>query len=290
MTESSDPSALAHPPATRRTAAGAGFAWLRRSGYTLVGSLLFAQAVFVAYLLASYGRTTVHGNMAAWSRFSAKGWVPGDTAGNTAMALHVGGALLVLVAGVVQLLPVVRRRAPGVHRWSGRLYLAACLVGAVTGLWLVWGRGTVGDLSQHLAISINALLLLACTVMAWRTARARVFAAHRVWAIRTVVTANGVLFFRVFLALWLAIFRAPVGFDAHAFSGPFLTVLAFSVYVFGPLTVYEMYRLAEGRAEGSRQPLVQTGTAAGLLLLSLLLVAGTGAAALILWLPRLGAG
>jgi uncharacterized membrane protein len=256
---------------------------LRTSGLALLGAVLLAQSVFVLYLLATYGRTTLAGNVAAWSQFSAKGWVLNDTIGNSAMAAHILVALTVLLAGAVQLLPVVRRRAPAVHRWSGRVYLSGCLIGAVSGLVLVWGRGTVGDLSQHIAISINALLLVACATMAWRTARARAFGVHRTWAVRTFIVAHGVLFFRLFLALWLVVFRGPVGFDPQTFSGPFLTALAFTVYVFGPLLAYESYLVAD-RSHG---PMKRAAVSVVLSVLAVAVVAGTASAAMVLWVPRL---
>ena len=256
---------------------------LRRAGHAVLLALVVAQALFVAYLFASYGRATLAGDLAAWATFSAKGWVPGDAMGNGAMAAHLAFAVVVLLAGAVQLAPAVRRRAPAVHRWSGRLYLTGCLLGAVSGLALVWGRGTVGDLSQHVAITINALLLVGCAAMAWRTARARAFDAHRGWAIRTFAVANGVLFFRLLLATWLLAWRAPVGFDEETFSGPFLTALAFTVYVVGPLAVHEAYL----RARRSRSRGWRTATAGLLGAIALVLLGGTGAAALVLWIPRL---
>lgn len=255
---------------------------LQRCGTVLLVSVLFAQAVFLGYLLASYGRTALAGNVAAWARFSYKGWVPGDLAGNASMLLHVGVAVVMLLAGAVQVSPALRRRMPALHRWSGRVYLVGGGLGAASGLALVWGRGTVGDLSQHVAISINALLLVGCAALAWRTARARTFGAHRVWALRTFVVANGVLYFRLFLALWLLVFRAPVGFDPRTFSGPFLTALAITVYVVGPLLVLEAFI----RAERSARPIMRTLTAGLLGGLSALVLAGTGAAVMVLWLPR----
>jgi hypothetical protein len=119
--------------------------------------------------------------------------------------------------------------------------------------------------------------------MAWRTARAREFGAHRIWALRTYVTGLGVLFFRLFLALWVLIFRAPVGFDPRTFSGPFLTALAITVYVGGPLLVVEAYL----RAERSTQVMRQRSTGGAMLMLSVLLLGGTVAASLVFWLPRL---
>lgn len=258
-------------------------AQLRRHGRWLIGSLLFAQALFVLYLLATFGRTVIAGNVAAWSQLSAKGWVAGDQAGNTAMVLHLAFAVLILSLGAIQLSQRVRQRAPALHRWSGRLYLGGCYIAAISGLWLVWVRGTVGDRLQHIAITINALLLFLCAIMAWRTARSRRIAEHRTWALRAFLVGNGVLYFRMFLALWLLVFRAPVGFTPSTFSGPFLTTLAFTVYVFGPLSVFETYRWAERSTSRTRHR-VASGVMIGM---SLLLVCGATAAVLVLWMPRI---
>ncbi len=243
--------------------------------------IVVGQLLFLLYLLASYGRATLAGDVAAWSRFSAHGWVAGDPAGNVAMAAHLLLAAVVLCAGSLQLWPLVRRRWPALHRWSGRLYLSGCFVAAVSGLWLVWGRGTVGDTAQHVAISINAVLLAACAVMAWRTARARAFARHRAWALRTYLAAGGVFYFRVLLSLWLLVFRGPVGFDANTFSGPFLTTLAFGVYVVGPLALFELYRRWSTRAQGAVTPV------ATIYALAVVSAAGVVATVVVLWAPKL---
>ena len=258
-------------------------AQLRRHGRWLIGSLLLAQSLFVLYLLATFGRTVIARNVAAWSQLSAKGWVAGDQAGNTAMVLHLAFAVLILSLGAIQLSQRVRQRAPALHRWSGRLYLGGCYIAAISGLWLVWVRGTVGDRLQHIAITINALLLFVCAIMAWRTARGRRFAEHRTWALRAFLVGNGVLYFRMFLALWLLVFRAPVGFTPSTFSGPFLTTLAFTVYVFGPLSLLEAYRWAERSTSGTRHR-VLSGVMIGV---ALLLVCGAFAAVLVLWMPRM---
>lgn len=254
-----------------------------RGGTALLAVVAVGQLVFLAYLLAAYARSALSGHVTAWSRFSAHGWMPGDRIGNAAMAAHVLLASVVLLSGTVQLLPVVRRRAPALHRWCGRFFVSGCLIGAVSGLWLVWGRGTVGDTPQHVAISLNAVLLAGCATQAWQTARARQFARHRDWALRTYVVAGGVFYFRILLALWLLVFRRPVGFDADTFSGPFLTALAFGVYVVVPLAVLECAR----RALHSSRRAAVAALIFALWMLTLLCAAGLVSAALVLWLPKL---
>ncbi|MFZ8531235.1 hypothetical protein ACO1NH_13755, partial [Staphylococcus aureus] len=74
-------------------------------------------------------------------------------------------------------------------------------------------KGTVGDLGQHLGMSLNALLIVGFAILAWQAARTRDFPAHRRWALRLFLAVNGVWFFRVGLMLWLLVWRRPMGFD-----------------------------------------------------------------------------
>ncbi|HEX6833275.1 MAG TPA: DUF2306 domain-containing protein, partial [Rudaea sp.] len=196
--------------------------------------------------------------------------------------VHLLGALVVLVSGAVQLLPLVRRRWPRVHRWNGRAYLAAAVTASMAGLYMVWITGSVGDLAQHLAITLNALLIFACAALALHAARARRFDVHRRWALRLFLVASGVWFFRIGLMLWIIVNRGPAGFDQETFSGPALTLLAFGQFVL-PLAVAEIYF----RAARQRGAVVKYAATMILAIGGVVTIAGIGAAAMILWLPRL---
>jgi hypothetical protein len=248
--------------------------FLRRSATVWATVALIGQVVFALYVSAVYGKPALQGEFSRWSEGPVKtAWVAGDTAGNVTMGVHVGLAMLILL----------RRRWPGLHRWSGRAYLSAAMITSVAGVYLVWVRGAVGDLAQHIAITTNAVILLLCSVLAWRTARARDFAAHRRWALRTWVAASGVFFFRIYLMAWLLAWRAPVGFDAETFSGPFLTALAFGVYVVLPLLIVESYL----RAERSAQSMQQWITGGVLALVTVVTAGGVVGATMGMWLPRM---
>ncbi len=200
------------------------------------------------------------------------------------LGLHLLLAVTWVLGGLLQLIPAVRRHAPALHRWNGRLYVVFAAVLAVDGLWLVWIRGgVVGDLAQHLAISVNALLIVGCAAMAWRAARSRRFGDHRRWALRLFVVASGVWFFRVGLMAWLAVHQRPVGFDAATFQGPFLTFLAVGVYVVLPLSLLQLYLTAKDRGG----PAAQVGVAAVIGIFTLATCIGTFAATIGMWLPRM---
>ena len=255
---------------------------LRAAAALWVGVAISGQLLFALYVTGFFGRAALGGQYETWNKVLPHGYVAGDTAGNLVVASHLAFAVAILVGGAVQLMPFVRRRWPRVHRWNGRAYLFAALVMSVGGLVMVWTRGAVGDLSQHIAISINALLILGCAGMALRHAVARRVDAHRHWALRLFLVVGGVWFFRIGLMFWIVVNQGPAGFDPQTFTGPFLTFLGFAQYVV-PLAVLELYLRAQRRGSAA----TRFATAALLVTLTLATLAGVAAAAALMWLPRL---
>jgi hypothetical protein len=255
---------------------------LQWSAAACFGAMLTGLAAFATYLIGFYGRAATAGHPEKWNDVLQGGYVPGDSAGNAVLASHLAFGFVVTLGGVLQVLPWVRNRWPRFHRWNGRVFATSAAIASTGGLILIWTRTAAGDLSQHIAISINALLILACTGMAWRLARARRFDAHRRWALRLFLVVNGGWFFRIGLMLWIVLNQGPVGFDAKTFSGPFLTALAFAQYVV-PLALLELYF----HAQAGRTPQVRLAVAGVLGASTLLVLGGSVAAAAILWLPRL---
>lgn len=282
------PSALPLPAASPG-AMPADYDALRRAGALLriAGTSWFVVAVcgqllLAAYVVVFYGGTALAGRFEDWNKVMPHGYVPGSTLLNVVLGLHLLFAAAIIVGGAVQLWPAVRRAAPAVHRWNGRAYLLSAAVLSLGGLLMVWTRDTAGDLSQHIAISGNALVILALSVAAWRAARARRIDAHRGWALRLFLAVSGVWFFRVTLMLWLVANGGPVGFDPKTFSGPVLTAIAFGQYLV-PLAVFELHRRVQ--AGGSRT--AKLALAAAYVPITLATAAGIAAASAILWLPRL---
>lgn len=97
------------------------------------------------------------------------------------------------------------------------------------------------------------------------------------------VVASGVWFFRVGLMAWMAVHQRPVGFDADTFQGPFLTLLAFGVYVLLPLSLLQLYLTAKDRGG----PTAHVGVTAVIGIVTLATCIGTFAAAMGMWLPRM---
>ena len=243
---------------------------------------VIGQWVFAYYVVAFYGGAAVRGDLAAWNKVVPHGIVPGDTLGNFAFAAHVLLAFIVTVGGPLQLIPRIRSRAPTFHRWNGRIYMLTAFAISIDGLYMILTRGTIGGLSQHASISLNAVLIMIFAAMALRYAIARDIAAHRRWALRLFMVVSGVWFFRVGLMMWILANNGPVGFDPETFQGPFLNFLGFAQYLL-PLTILELYLRTQDRA-GTPGRFIM---AAGLLVLTVAMGVGIFGAYMGMWLPRL---
>ncbi len=255
---------------------------LARAGQTWFIVAATGQLIFAWYMAALYGMSALRGDWETWNKVMPRGWNAGDTVGNIAIFVHLLLALVVTLAGLAQLLPAVRRAAPSVHRWIGRVYIASAFGIAFGSMYLMWVRGAVGDFSQHLGSTFNAILLVLFAVIALRHARARNLALHRQWALRLFMVMNGVWFFRLGLLLWLMIHQQPVGFDPKTFTGPFLTFLVYAQTLL-PLAALELYFRAQRSDVAARK----WAAAAVIAVLALATAGGVVGATMGLWLPRL---
>jgi len=240
------------------------------------------QWIFAAAVAVFYGSAAYHGDFARWNQKLPHGYVPGETLGNLAVAAHLLFAVVILVCGPLQFIQSLRTNFPRVHRWNGRAYLVTVCSTALIGAFMILNRGTVGDSSMQAGFFFDALLVLGFAAMAWKCARERDFAAHRVWALRLFLVANAVWFFRVGLMFWVTVNQGPVGFDKQSFTGPFLTFLAFAQTLL-PLAVLELSLYAERQGSSVLRIL-----AAGVLLaLTGAMAFGIFVASYVSWLPRI---
>ena len=242
----------------------------------VIGQLLFALAA-----ASFYGLTALRGDYHGW-RIS-QGHVAGDLTGNSAVAMHLISAVVIMLAGAVQLVPQVRSHFPVFHRWNGRIYMLAALAVSAAGVYRTW-RGSIGDLSQHIGGSLNAVLIWLFAGMALRYAVARDFRTHRRWALRLFLVVSAAWFFRIVVFLSFIVFKGPVGFDPTTFRGPFLTFMSFGQYLL-PLAFLELYLRAQERP-GAVQ---RMATAAGLFIVTLAMCAGVFAVTVAQWVPQVQA-
>ena len=119
-----------------------------------------------------------------------------------AFLLHVSFAPLALVTGAIQLYPINRARRPAFHRWAGRIYGVAVLVAGSAGL--VVASGAAGGISAQLGFGLLSTLWLITTIQGVRLARARRFAEHRRWMIRSFALTFAAVTLRLYLPFFFA--------------------------------------------------------------------------------------
>jgi len=246
--------------------------------------LLLGQLLFAFTVASFYGMTAARGNIHTWTKILSHGIISGDGMGNFALATHLISAVIIILAGTLQLIPQIRNRFPVFHRWTGRLYIVTAFTVSLAGLYLMWARGTVGDLPQHLGTSLMAILIMIFALMALRYAVARDFKTHRRWALRLYLVVSASLFIRAGIFLSLLLNRGPFGFDPATFSGPFLTFVSFAQYLV-PLAVLELYLHAQQRPGA----LMRIAISVLLFVLTLGMAAGIFAVTAGAWAPNLKA-
>jgi uncharacterized membrane protein len=246
---------------------------------TVIGQFAFAFAI-----ASFFGLTALRGDYHGWSKFITHGYVPGDTIGNLAVAMHVASAAIIMLAGAVQLVPGVRNRFPAFHRWNGRVYILTVVILSLAGLYMTWIRGSVGGPVQHLISTLGAVLVWLCGAMALRYALARDFRTHRRWALRFFLVASGSWFFRLMIFFYMFVF-GPVAFDQSTLQGPLFTSISVAQYLV-PLAVLEVYLRAKDRSSAP----ARLATATGLFVLTLAMAAGIFAVSMAIWVPDVKAG
>lgn len=239
------------------------------------------QWMFVSYILGAYIPRTLGGNFERWNETGLlEGYVQNDALGNLGFISHVLLAAFVSAAGVIQLLPVIRRKFPAFHRWIGRAYISVAVFLAVGGILLIWVRGTRANDWAALGTTIDGLLILIAATFTLRHAMARRIDLHRRWAMRLFVVVSGVWFIRVAYMAW-AIATGGVGMH-RTMDGPtdiLVPYLAFLV----PLVVLEIYQ----KARDSRSAPFKLGVAGLIVVCCGITALGLFGAWMMMWSPNL---
>lgn len=246
-----------------------------RGALALAGRIWFTVAVvgqwlFFTYIIGFYGPSTATGDFAAWGRNTMliKGYVEGDTAGNIAFATHALLAGYIALGGALQLMPLVRRKTPRLHRWNGRAFLVTAAGLALSGLYLTWVRHSNPELDGAIAVSANAVLILAFGGVALAYARARRFVEHGRWAMRLYLVCNAQWFTRVgFIAFVMANGGSMKG------AGAFFEFWQWGCFLV-PLAALEIYFRARDLPDGRGGAAARWGAAATILALTLVMAGG----------------
>ena len=132
---------------------------------------------------------------------------------------HVLPAMLFMILGPLQFARGLRAHYPQMHRWSGRIFLAASAVVGISGLGLAYGKN-IGGMDEKAAIVLFGTFFLISLGRALRHALRREFAQHREWMIRGYAIGLAVATIRPIVGFFFAAAvirgRAP---DPHQFFG-----------------------------------------------------------------------
>lgn len=111
----------------------------------------------------------------------------------TALVVHITGAAVFALVGILQFAPRIRRRHRAWHRRAGRVVAAAGLAVAGSALWLTLfyeAQPGTGDLLYAMRL-VFAPAMTGCLVLGYTAIRRRDIAAHRAWMIRAYALGLG---------------------------------------------------------------------------------------------------
>jgi len=107
------------------------------------------------------------------------------------LVVHIVGAAVYALGGILQLVPRLRRRHPAWHRRAGRVLVVAGLLVAISALWLTLffePQPGTGDLAYVFRLVFGSALA-GCLVLGFSAVRRRDIAAHRAWMVRAYAIA-----------------------------------------------------------------------------------------------------
>jgi hypothetical protein len=116
---------------------------------------------------------------------------------------HMLIAPVALLLGPFQFVPGLRANYPQAHRWSGRVYVAACVVAGIGGL--ATAPSASGGPVAGLGFGILAVLWVSTTLGAWRAAVQRQFALHRLLMRFSYAMTFGAVTLRLQIPIGLAL-------------------------------------------------------------------------------------
>lgn len=130
--------------------------------------------------------------------FMAEAMAPHIEARPLIFLTHVASAATALALGAFQLLTWKGSRRVW-HRWAGRVYVAACLVGAASGFGLA--VSSIAGPVSGLGFGLLAVAWFVTTAMGWRKAVAGQYSQHRRWMIRSLSLTFAAVTLRIMLPL-----------------------------------------------------------------------------------------
>lgn len=213
---------------------------LTSAAFALVAAVWVSSAIFGAYILAYYGGAVPAGTLEQWNATLPALYEAHTPVASVGMGVHFLAGAILLLLGPLQLITQVRRRAPVLHRWTGRIYALAALSAGLGGLVFIALKGTVGGMAMSLAFALYGALMVLAAGQTVRHAMARRFDVHRAWAIRLFALAIGSWLYRMGYGFFFAIAGREHPGHLPTFDGWFDHIMNWAFFL-PPLIVAELF-------------------------------------------------
>jgi uncharacterized membrane protein len=112
---------------------------------------------------------------------------------------HISGGLLALAVGPFQFSQTFRNKFMTAHRWLGRIYLTAILIGTISSTYLAWTSAFRVNFSWAFGLQGLAFAWITTASMAYISVMRGRILQHKEWMIRSYVVTFAFVTFR-----WLA--------------------------------------------------------------------------------------
>lgn len=110
---------------------------------------------------------------------------------------HISCGLLAMLIGPIQFSSAIRNRYIRTHRFLGKTYLIAILIGTISATNLAWTSGHKISFSWALGLQALAFAWITTALMAYISVRKGRMIQHREWMIRSYVVTLAFFFFRI---------------------------------------------------------------------------------------------
>ncbi|MBV1900222.1 MAG: DUF2306 domain-containing protein [Kordiimonadaceae bacterium] len=154
-------------------------------------SLTVLAVAIAGYALAMVFAVDLSNNIAVGNHFHDR---------PIALYAHLFFGALALLIGPFQFSEKLRNSRKTLHRWMGRSYVVFCLSSGVAGFFMALSSTTI---DARTGFAVLAVAWIYTTVQAYRKARARDFAAHKNWMIRSFALTCAAITLRILLPVQL---------------------------------------------------------------------------------------
>ena len=111
---------------------------------------------------------------------------------------HISGGIIALIIGPFQFWKAFRSKYLVMHRWLGRIYISAILIGVLSATYLAWTSGiAAGQVNWAFGLQGLAFAWFVTTLMAYISIRRKRIQQHKEWMIRSYVVTFAFITFRI---------------------------------------------------------------------------------------------